>query len=68
VLSRVSSYDWLVSLVMQPVGFGLAGPAADAVGRSATLWAAASLTAGSMLLILAVPSVRTLRRESYWRV
>jgi hypothetical protein len=65
VLSRVSSYDWLVSLVMQPVGFGLAGPAADTFGRSTTLWTAASLTAGSMLLILAVPSVRTLRREGY---
>jgi MFS family permease len=65
VLSRVSSYDWLVSLVMQPIGFGLAGPAAATFGRSATLWTAAALTAGSMLLILLLPSVRGFRRAGY---
>ena len=65
VLSRVSSFDWLVSLVFQPAGFALAGPAADTFGRSETLWAAATLTATSTLLILAVPSVRGLRRAGY---
>lgn len=62
VLSRVSSYDLLVSLVFQPVGFALAGPAAETLGRDVTLWAAAGLVAGSTMLILAVPSVRGLRR------
>ncbi len=62
VLSRVSSYDLLVSLVFQPVGFALAGPAAQTFGRDTTLWAAAGLVAGSTMLILAVPSVRGLRR------
>ncbi len=65
VLSRVSSFDWLVSLVFQPAGFALAGPAADTFGRSETLWAAAALSATSTLLILAVPSVRGLRRAGY---
>ncbi len=59
----MSSYDLLVSLVFQPVGFALAGPAAQALGRDATLWAAAGLVAGSTMLILTVPSVRGLRRE-----
>jgi predicted MFS family arabinose efflux permease len=63
VLSRVSSYDWLVSLVFQPVGFVIAGPAAEALGRDETLWGAAGLTAGATLLILALPSVRGFRRD-----
>ncbi|MGH3103027.1 MAG: hypothetical protein ACRDN6_02885 [Gaiellaceae bacterium] len=62
VLSRVSSYDWLVSLVFQPVGFALAGPATELFGRNETLWAAAALTAASTLLILALPAVHGLRR------
>ena len=33
-LSRVSSYDWMVSLGLLPVGYLLAGPLADAVGAS----------------------------------
>jgi predicted MFS family arabinose efflux permease len=65
VMARVDSYDWLVSLVFVPVGLAIAGPAADAFGRGATLWAAAALSAGAMLLVLAVPDVRRLRRAAY---
>lgn len=62
VLSRVSSYDWLVSLVFMPVGFALAGPAAEVLGTETTLWAAAALAGGAHLAVLALPSVRALRR------
>jgi MFS family permease len=64
VLSRVSSYDWLVSLVFTPLGFTVAGPAAESLGRGTTLWIAASLTAGSTLLILTLPSVRQVRAKA----
>ena len=36
-ISRVSSYDWLGSLVCQPAGYAVAGPAAALFGTPATL-------------------------------
>jgi predicted MFS family arabinose efflux permease len=61
VLSRVSSYDWLVSLIFTPLGFALAGPTADAIGLDATLLAAATLLVVVHAAVLLVPSVRNLR-------
>jgi MFS family permease len=60
-LSRVSSYDWLVSLVIMPVGFALAGPAANAIGLDATLLIAAAIGVGVNLAVLAIPDVRAVR-------
>jgi MFS family permease len=38
-LSRVSSYDWMVSLALLPLGFVLAGPLAEALGTvNVLLW------------------------------
>jgi MFS family permease len=64
VLSRVSSYDWMVSLVFMPVGFALSGPIAEAVGVEATLWGAAAIFVAANIAPLAVPSVRNLRSPS----
>jgi MFS family permease len=61
-LSRVSSYDWLVSLVFQPIAYMLAGPAAETFGRDETLWAAAAVSGCTWLVVLAIPSVRAMRR------
>jgi MFS family permease len=36
-LSRVTSYDWMVSLGLMPIGYVLAGPAADALGATHVL-------------------------------
>ena len=36
-LSRVTSYDWTVSLGLVPLGYVLAGPAADALGATEVL-------------------------------
>jgi len=36
-LSRVTSYDWTVSLGLVPLGYVLAGPAADALGAPEVL-------------------------------
>ena len=61
-LSRVDSMSWMVSLVIMPVGFVLAGPLSEAFGVRATLLAAAALGAAALLLALASRSVRDLRR------
>jgi predicted MFS family arabinose efflux permease len=61
-LSRVSAYDWLGSLLFMPAGFALAGPLAEAIGTDSTLLLSAAVLLGSNLAILAVPSVRALRR------
>jgi MFS family permease len=62
-LSRVSSYDWMVSLVLMPIGFALAGPTADWLGVDATLWLAAALSGIPVLGVLALPSVRAVRTK-----
>ena len=36
-LSRVSSYDWMGSLALLPLGFAIAGPIASAVGARTVL-------------------------------
>jgi len=60
-LSRVSSYDWLVSIVFMPLGLTLAPIAADRFGLDATLISCAVLTLVANLVILLVPGVRNLR-------
>jgi MFS family permease len=59
-LARVSSFDWMVSIVFAPLGQGLAGPLAVAVGNDAVLLAAAGLVFVSCAAGVAVPSVRSL--------
>jgi MFS family permease len=61
-LSRVTSYDWMVSLVFMPVGYTVAGPLAESIGVDATLSLAAGLCAAASLGMLAIPSVRNLPR------
>ena len=62
-LSRVYSYDALGSVGLVPLGYALAGPAADAFGVQATLWGAAAIGIGVTLLVLLVHDVRTLERR-----
>jgi MFS family permease len=61
-LSRVSSYDWLGSRALQPVGYALAGPVAGAIGTSATLVAGAAVQAVASVAVALSPGVRALRR------
>jgi MFS family permease len=61
-LSRVSAYDWLGSLVFQPLGFVLAGPLARLFGIRPTLIGAAIVLALAALIVTVVPSIRDLRR------
>ena len=59
--SRVSSYDWLVSLVFQPLGLMLAGPLAATIGLAATLLGAAAVAVAANLGVLLVRAVRDVR-------
>jgi hypothetical protein len=58
MLGRVTSLDWLVSLSLAPLSFGLAGPLAERIGGSATLLAGGILGAGALFVGLLVPGVR----------
>lgn len=59
--SRVSSYDWLVSLVFQPLGFLLAGPLAAWIGLPATLIGSAVIALLANYGVLLVRAVRDVR-------
>jgi MFS family permease len=60
-LSRVSSIDWMVSLVFRPAAYALVGPAVLVAGLDAVLVGAAVLLAAAAAAALSVPSVRGLR-------
>ncbi|HET7520007.1 MAG TPA: MFS transporter [Candidatus Limnocylindria bacterium] len=61
-ISRVSSYDWMVSLLIFPVGAAVAGPLADGLGPERTLFIFAALSAIPTALVLGMRSVREVRR------
>jgi len=61
-LSRVSAWDWMGSFLFLPLGLIAAGPVADLIGISATLWISVAWAVLSTLIVLLVPSVRNLRR------
>jgi MFS family permease len=64
-ISRVSSLDWMISLVFMPLGYVVAGPLAEAIGLDLTLALAAGLGVAANLGLLLVPSVRNLRRVEH---
>ena len=61
-LSRVSSYDWLGSFALVPVGTMLVGPLALTIGIAHTLWAAAGVVVVAATAALAVREVRRVSR------
>lgn len=64
VLSRVSAWDAMGSLVLMPVGFAVVGPLSIALGVSGTLWLCALVTLLAITMQLASRSVRVLPRPS----
>jgi hypothetical protein len=58
-LSRVSAYDWLGSLALNPLGAALIGPIAAGLGIRATLIACAALATLVNVFVLMLPGVRT---------
>jgi MFS family permease len=63
-ISRVSSYDFSVSLGLMPLGMAVAGPIALAVGLHATLVGMGALGMLAALAWLAVPDVRRVSRAA----
>lgn len=57
-LSRVSSWDYLGTYALQPIGLAAVGPIALAVGLSTTLYVAGALAALTTCVVLAMPAVR----------
>jgi predicted MFS family arabinose efflux permease len=61
-LSRVSSYDWMVSLALLPLGYVLAGPLASALGAVEVLLGGSVLAAIALALGLLPRQTRMLER------
>jgi hypothetical protein len=51
IMSRVTASNWIVSLTAVPLGYGLAGPCASAVGMRPTLEGAAGITVLASVLL-----------------
>ena len=62
-ISRVDSISWMVSLVIMPLGYVIAGPISEVVGVRATLLGAAAVSAASLAAALSMRSIRDLRRR-----
>jgi hypothetical protein len=63
VLSRVNSYDWLVSFAVAPLGYAAAGPLSEAVGTVPTLLVALGLVVLGVIVVLLVPEIVRLRQD-----
>lgn len=61
-LSRVTSYDFFLSIGLSAVGAAVAGPLAEEIGLQPVLLGMSVLGVPLALLLLTLPSVRALRR------
>jgi hypothetical protein len=61
-LSRVTSYDWMVSLGLVPIGYVLAGPAAAELGAPQVLLGGSVIAFGALALGLLPRETRMLER------
>ena len=61
-ISRVSAYDFSVSLGLMPLGMAVCGPIADAIGLEPTLRWMSVIGIAAALAWLVQPSVRAVRR------
>lgn len=62
VRSRVSSYEWLISMVVMPVGMAIVGPLTAATSTATTLVGAALVMGIPSVLTVFIPGVRSVRR------
>jgi MFS family permease len=64
LMSRLSSFDWFGSVVLNPIGYALVGPLADRVGIATTLYLAAALNALVSVTVSLTPAIRGLERNA----
>ena len=62
-LSRVTSYDWMGSLALLPIGYVVVGVLADALGATGVMAAGGLLATGVLLLGLLPRETRALGRD-----
>ncbi|MEU8606804.1 MFS transporter [Actinoplanes sp. NPDC048791] len=63
VISRVSSYEALISVVIMPMGYAATGPVAERLGDTPTLLGAATLILLSTGALILVPEIRQVRQQ-----
>lgn len=63
MLARVSSLDWMISLLAMPAGYAAAAPVAQVLGMRTTLLGAAVLIGTPCLLLNLLPGVRSVQRQ-----
>ena len=61
LLSRVTSYDWMGSLALLPIGYVLAGPLGEALGAAEVLAVGSAIALAALTLALTSREVRDLR-------
>jgi MFS family permease len=61
LIARVSSFDWMGSTALRPIGLAIIAPIAVAVGPAVVLIVAAAATVATLVVVTANPSVRKLR-------
>jgi predicted MFS family arabinose efflux permease len=62
LLSRVSAYDWMVSLALLPIGYVLAGPLGEALGEAEVVAGGAAVATVALAAAVFVRETWTLRR------
>ena len=60
MLSRVTSYDWMGSLALLPIGYVLAGPLGEALGAAEVLAVGSGLALAGLALAFTSSEVRRL--------
>ena len=63
-LSRVSAYNWMGAMAFLPAGYAIAGPVADAIGMSTSLWIGAAWILVTTAIVIAVRDVRRFELRS----
>jgi MFS family permease len=64
VLSRLSSYDWLISFAVAPIGYAAVGPVAQAIGTNQAIRFAIVLIMTGVAIVLFASRIRRLRQRS----
>jgi hypothetical protein len=60
LLSRLSSFDWLGSVALNPIGYALVGPLASRIGIAETIYIAATVNAAISVIVAILPAIRGL--------
>ncbi len=64
LMSRLSSFDWFGSVVLNPLGYAVVGPVAAALGVPTTLYVAAALNGLATIAVALTPAIRSGGREA----